>query len=144
LQLNYGHSSGGADDITGTIYDGALATGHSTTTAVITQSGVTNDDYNGMLVALFYPLVDTGFPGLIAIRTITDTAVSGSAVTITWAGALTVPTSTKWTVRVAGHAVVVRLDPDWSQYLQLEPGSEIQVHDLKAEYHDVIGSEAVA
>ena len=146
LQLNHGMSGGGADDVTGTIYDGALATAHSTTSATITQSGVTNDDYNGMLAVLYYPTVDTGFPGIIAIKVITDTVVSGSNVTISWAGALTVPTSTKWTVRVGGRAAVL----DWMGSLRayaggrIPAGWEAQLDSVKIELADVIGVEAIA
>ena len=144
LQLGYGTSCGGADDITGTIYDGALATSETTTTVVITQSGVTNDDYNGMLLVLFWPTVDTAYPGVFAIKTITDTAVSGSNVTITWAGGLPVGTSTKRTARVGGMPSWIDDGVDLSHYVNIPPGYEAVVHKATLELADAIGVEAVA
>ena len=143
-KLGYGWGGGGPDDISGTGYDGILATSSTTNTAVFTLAGVSADQFNGLTVTLQYPTTDTGYPGFPVQRTITDTAVSGSTVTITWQGALTVPSSTEWTVRIAG----LMRAADWigtpEDYAQAEPGAETQVQAVVVDFVDMAGQEAVA
>lgn len=145
LELDTGWSGGQGGDYSGATYDGLLATATTTTTATVTLAGVTADDFKHFVVVLFYPLVDTGFPGVFAIRTIsTNTATSGGSVVISWAGALTVPTSTEWTVRIAAAPSFLDIRYDPADYIAIPPGYEAVLHQHQVLYEDAIGKESVA
>ncbi len=141
LETNKGWSGGGALDVSGTEYDGQLTTSVTTLTATYVEAGVSNDDYNGMTVELFYPTGDTVYPGLRVTRTITDTVVSGSNVTIHWLGALTVPSASgNWTVRVAGLGGV----SDIAMRLDIPAGFKARLMGVRAKYHHMVGEESVS
>lgn len=102
LELGIGWS-GGVLDVSGSAYDGQASTAEATTTVSYIEAGISADDYNGYTVTLKYPDDDDNYPGVTVQKTIVDTGVSGSTVTLTWVGALTVPSgSGAWTVRVTG------------------------------------------
>jgi len=144
-ELHKGWSGGGALDVSGTAYDGQLTTSVTTLTATYIEAGVSNDDYNGMTVELFYPTDDTAYPGLRVLRTITDTVVSGSNVTIHWVGALTVPSASgNWTVRVAGLPGAADLAFNVRDIVEVPPGFKIQIKGVRVKFHHMIGEEAVS
>jgi hypothetical protein len=145
LQLNYGNSGGGPDDVSGTLYDGQAGTSATTTTETFVEAGVSNDQFNGMTVTLKYPDDDTVYPGQTAIKTITDTVVSGSSVTVHWVGALTVPSASgAWTVRIAGHLKRGDLALDMAQVMQLPPDRKIKFNWAKFMHQHVIGVDSVS
>ena len=140
LRLNYGHSGGGPDDVTGANYDGQTASASSTTSATLALSGVSNDDLIGQLIALYYPSDDTNTPDTIVVRTISDNTAS----VVTWIGALVVPTNTNWTARIAAWVQIDDRRMDLSEYVQTAPDAKIQVQGVEVRYEDLIGQESVA
>jgi hypothetical protein len=144
LQMNFGASGTNVLDISGSGYDGLLATDNTTTSATFTLAGVSADDFNNRTVTLFYPTTDDNFPGRTAQKTILDTTVSGSSVTVTWSGALTLPSSTKWTVRIAGLKRGLDVDLDARLAAQIETDNEVMFHKVDVELRDTTGLEAVS
>ena len=145
LQLGKGWSGGGALVVTGAEYDGQLCTTSQATTATWVEAGISADAYNGMTLALFYPTGDTGFAGLWGLKTIIDTTISGSNVTVTWAGSLTVPSASgAWTARVAGLPCVGDISFDLGRVVQVPPGQKIRIKGVRLKYAPMIGVEAVS
>jgi len=147
LLLNYGHSGGGADDVSGAAYNGLLASAHSTTSATVTLAGISADALIGQSVELYYPSTDDNFPSVRVRKTISDnTASDGSnLVTISWQGALTVPSGTKWTVRVAGFTHVHDFRPDLREYIQdLPPEHALEIKGEEYRLRDVVGAESIS
>lgn len=144
LRLRYGWSGGGPLDVSGVTYDGYLATANTTTSATITLAGISDNALAGRSVYLYYPTTDTGYPGEPVLRTIVSNSTSGSALTINWTGALTVPSGTKWTVRIAGliRRVETRLDMR-AHVGNIPPKTRVQVQKVTVQYHDVVGTEGV-
>jgi hypothetical protein len=146
-KFNIGHTSGGAADSSGALYDGLLATTEgSTTTAIVTLAGITADQLIGKGLLVKYASADTGFPDAVAYKEITDnTATAGASVTLTWAGALTASTSTLRTYRVAGWDTPVDIRFDLREYLQdLPPEKSVQLREVELRLRDVVGTEASA
>lgn len=113
LRMGGAPSGGGATDAaTDTDYDGHLNTSSTATSATFTLSGISADDFNGMTMTLRIHDDDSlGGPRLIQ-KTILDTTVAGSAVTVAWKGSLPTPSATEWTTRIAGlrHVIDIPLD----------------------------------
>lgn len=145
LQLGFGFSGGGPADVSGTLYDGQAATTSGTTSAVFTEAGVSNDQFNGMTVTLKYPDDDTVYPGLIATKTITDTAVSGSDVTVSWQGAITVPSASgAYTVRIAGLPRIHDIAFDASMLPNIPPGHQARIKGVRLIFQHIIGAESTS
>lgn len=143
VQLGYGWSGGGPDDVSGTAYDGQSSTSTATTSVAYLESGITADDYNGMLVTLKYPDDDDNYPGLSVQKTVTDTAVAGSTVTLSWQGALTVPSGGgSWTVRVAGILQVFDVAVPSVNLPNAEHGRHTRLHSVRAYLPHIIGVES--
>jgi len=131
---------GGVGDSDDTDYDGLLATATTTTTADVTLSGITDSDLIGKTVTLYYPTDDDNFPGVTVQRTISGNTTSGSTLTITWQGALTVPSGTEWTVRIGG----LRRDFDAMPDGYLPSGTRFRATDADHTPFDVVGQESVS
>jgi hypothetical protein len=147
LQLNYGKSGGGPDDVSGGDYDGKLSSDDQTTSVEIALAGITADDLIGKRIELYYPSTDTGFPSVRVRKTISDNTVTDGSgnVVLSWVGALTVPSGTNWTVRFCGWTCVKDSLVDVRDYLpDLPPGHSIEVQDVECRLHDVVGAEAVS
>lgn len=137
-QLNFGWSGGDADgDVSASDFDGKLATASTTTSATVTLSGISDNALVGQLVLLRYPDDDTGFPAEVAVKTIVSNTTSGSSLTIGWVGALTAPSGTEWTVRIAGwpHEADLRFFPG---------GDIMDIVDVEFIHRDVVGAESRA
>jgi len=135
LELGIG-ASGGVLDTSGSEYDGQAATAEAATTVSYIEAGISADAYNGYTVTLYYSTDDDNYPGLAVQKTIVDTAVSGSTVTLTWVGSLTTPAgSGTWTVRVAG---LLRVHD-----FRIDPGTKKRLKWIRAYTQPVIGVESV-
>lgn len=140
VRFGLGRSGGGPADTSGATYDATLGSANTTTT-VTAYSGLTNDAQIGRRLVLAYPSADSAYPSVFAIRTIAD----NDGTTLTWTGALTVPSTSFWTAFIAGSLPVH--DPRFDPRLltgEIPPGHYAQVLDVKYEYVDVVGREAVS
>ncbi len=144
-EFNRGHSGGGADNVTGTDYDGKLASAETTTSVTVAITGVSADGWIGRTIALKYHADDTGFPSVLVYKEISDnSATSGGSATFNWQGALTVSTGTRWTARLAGWDSPVDWRGDLRQYVEdLPPDKTVQLHEIELRPRDVVGTEAV-
>jgi len=145
-QMNFGRAGGDADGVvTSANYDGILASSNTTTTAVIAMSGISADDFKGHTVVLTYPSGDSTYPYVKVQKTISDnTATSGGNITITWAGAVTVPSTSFWTVRVSGYRDRLDLGHDLRDVIQMEPDEFAELQHVEVRLRDAIGREAVS
>lgn len=146
-RFNNGVMSGGGptDAASDAAHDGQATTSRTTTTATYAEAGVSNDEYNGRTVTLTYPDDDANYPGLTVQKTILDTSVSGSAVTITWLGALTVPSNSgAWTVRIAGFVQPFDLPVDHRLYIDVPPGAKVRLKGTEMVLNDAAGQDAIA
>ena len=139
-QFNFGYAGGDADGVvTSTDFNGKLAASSTTTSVTYSQTGISDNALVGQTVTLFYPPADTGFPGVTVQKEISSNSTSGSNLTINWVGALTVPTSTEWTVRIAGlyriWDIRARLHPD--------PRVRTKISAVTIKCHDLVGSESL-
>ena len=143
-QLGVGHS-GGVPSCGGAAYDGILASANNTTTATIALAGIAADELNGQTVTLRYPSGDSTYPYVQVQKTISDnTATSGGNVTITWVGAVTAPTTSFWTVRIAGLKRCARVSLDPRALGVGAPDSYYQLHEIEARFKDRVGAEAIS
>lgn len=145
-QMNYGHAGGVSNGVvTSANYDGILASANTTTTATIAMSGISADDFKGHTVTLTYPSGDSTYPYVKVQKTISDnTATSGGNITITWTGAVTVPSTSFWTVRVSGYRDRIEFEGDVRDLLQLQADQYAGVERVEVRLRDVVGTEAVS
>ena len=147
LEMGIGYS-GGVLDTSGTEYNGQASTTEGPLTVVYTEAGIAADKYNGYTVTLKYPDDDTSYPGMTVQKTIVDTGVSGSTVTLTWVGALTAPTGSAvgdtWTVRVTGLLRPHDIPYDAAILPGIEPGHRPRVKGYLFVLKHVIGVEATS
>lgn len=139
-QFNFGYAGGDADGVvTSTDNNGKLAASSTTTSVTYGQAGISDNALVGQTVTLFYPTVDTGFPGVVVQKEISSNTTSGGSLTINWVGALTVPTSTEWTVRISG------LLRQWDVRSRLHPDPRVRskVTAVTIKTHDIIGAESL-
>lgn len=138
-QMNWGWAGGPSGAVSGTDYDGKLASATTTTSATFGVTGITG--LVGWTVTLTYPSGDSNYPYVVVQKTISSFTDSGSATTVNWQGALTAPSGTEWTVRLAGlwRPLDVVIDP-----LQYQMGPRVQLQMVDAVLQDVVGTEAVA
>lgn len=143
LRLNFGKAFGDADGVvTSSDYDGKLASSSTTTSATYTRTAGSTDDLQGMTITLRYPSTDSNYPGIVVQRTISGNTYSGGNVVVSWAGALTVPSGTNWTVRLNG--VHRAIEVARGAYLDDDPKALTRVDRITTLWHDVIGAEAAS
>ena len=147
VELQTGTSGGGATSAaTDANNNGKLASSFTATTAVIEASGTLIDALIGQSLMIYYPTVDTTYPGVFALKTISDnTAESGGTLTVTWKGSLPLHSSTLPTLRVAGLPVFWRCRHDARDYVQgMEPGQKVILVDIGSSLHPVAEIEAIS
>ncbi len=144
LQMNFGHSAGGPL-IKTAVHDGQLAVANSATQITMSQASVGVDDLVGQQITLFYPTTDNNFPGEIVQKMIvSNTATVSGQIDINWEGALTAPTGTMWTVRLASMISALDVPYDPHDLLEADPESEFDVMEIDLRHRDVVGVEGRA
>lgn len=141
--------TGGVSDgvVSSADYDGILASANNTTTATIALAGISADALIGLTVTLRYPSADSTYPYRVVQKTIIDnTATTGGNVTITWSGAVTAPSTSFWTVRIAGMLCRLRgpLDPRGLPVAGATPASYYKLDQLEWRFKDKVGAESIA
>lgn len=145
LRMNDAPSGGGATDAaTSTDYDGKLASSSTTTSVTFTLAGVSNDAFDGFTVLLRNHNDDDVTGPRYIQKTVKNTSVSGSAVTVSWDGAITAPSGTERTVRIAGLRQAVHL-PHSVHDLGIPADKRGQVQGpIEVWFRDKVGQEAIA
>lgn len=148
IRFGIGRAGGTTNGVvTSANYDGILCASSTTTSATFALSGISANDFVGYQIVIYYPTTDTGFPSFWAVKTISsNTATSGGNITVNWQGALTVPSSTQWTVRVAGHILVpfFRVGDLLALIPNAPPDARAELIGWRTEWSDEVGAESVA
>ena len=143
LNWSQAHGPGGdiitSADVSGTDFDGLQATAETSTSAAMVLSGVTDDALQGYGAVVRYHSGDTAYPGEEFYVTIVGNTTAAGTLTITWLGARTVSTGTKWTVRLAA----MRQNPEVLLQFDADPTMRTQLQYVTALLPDSIGARAL-